>query len=127
MIRLDIKIIASLSLLFLTSCTIYKQEFECPPPQGVPCTSETDLESMVVETDCGPDIFLPVNRDDCSCHKNMSPAERVCTALGRKVWICHQLTEDGCRIQGHYIYQNEDQRYPVVSCNPILSTNLEGY
>jgi hypothetical protein len=48
-----------LNLLFLTSCAIYSKEFDCLPSLGVPYTSETDLESMVIETNKGPDLFVP--------------------------------------------------------------------
>lgn len=93
-----------LSLLSFTSCAIYQQEFDCPPPCGVPCTSETDLESMIVETTKGPDLFVPRDQEcHCSCRKCKEVPAAIC--LNRKVWICQQLTEDGCAIQGHYIYQ----------------------
>lgn len=43
--------------LLLSSCQIYKSKFDCPPGKGVPCTSVTEIESMVVETPEGPDLF----------------------------------------------------------------------
>ena len=87
---------------------MYKQEFDCHVPQGVPCTSETDLESMVIDTSQGPDIFLPPQVEDTaiSCHKRKQcPAQRFTSALGRKVWMCDQTLGEGGYIQGHYIYQ----------------------
>lgn len=89
--------------LLLTSCAIYNQEFDSPPPVGVPCTSVTDLESMVVETDKGPDLFIPIEKEVNSISKCPSSHEES-ARLNRKVWICHQQTEEGCEVQGHYIY-----------------------
>jgi hypothetical protein len=37
---------------------MYKKDFDCPPGEGIPCTSVTTLEKMIVESPCGPDIFL---------------------------------------------------------------------
>ncbi|CUI18206.1 Type IV conjugative transfer system lipoprotein TraV (plasmid) [Candidatus Protochlamydia naegleriophila] len=46
-------------LLFLAgSCSVYENDFDCPPDIGVPCTSSSDIESMIIETTHGPDIFL---------------------------------------------------------------------
>lgn len=93
-----------LNLLSLTSCEIYKQDFDCPPPCGMSRTSETDLESMVIETDKGSDLFIPEDKEsNCSCRKCRKA--KAPHFLNRKVWICHHLTEEGCEIQGHYIYQ----------------------
>jgi hypothetical protein len=45
--------------LGLTACSpVYEQTFDCPPGEGVPCTSVTDLEALIVETNEGPDIFI---------------------------------------------------------------------
>ncbi len=50
---------AILPLLFLTgSCSVYENDFDCHPDIGVPCTSSSDIESMIIETTHGPDIFL---------------------------------------------------------------------
>ncbi|MFI5342790.1 MAG: hypothetical protein ACHQUC_01070 [Chlamydiales bacterium] len=110
------KILLLIPLLSLiSSCAMYKQEFDCPPPQGVPCTSETDLEAMIMETDQGADLFLPYENDKLFCSKqNSTPVERVCATLGRKVWVCDQLTQDGY-IQGHYIYQTNSQTISTLS------------
>ena len=55
-----ILLLIAIMSIFLSACSIYKQEFDCEPPKGVPCTSETDLEAMIIETNKGPDLFLPV-------------------------------------------------------------------
>jgi len=92
----------------ISSCSIYKQEFDCEPPIGVPCTSETDLEAMIVETNKGPDLFLPVEKEEYKlpCTKRTKiPTERIAASLSRKVWFCNQSSEEGYHVQGHYIYQ----------------------
>ena len=73
----------------------------------MPCTSETDLESMVVETNQGPDIFIPIDKEHCSCRKCKNSTAPICSALNRKVWICHSFIKEECRIRGHYIYQTQ--------------------
>ena len=72
----------------LTSCAIYKQRFDCKPEIGVPCTSVTDLEQMVVETDCGPDLFI----DDST--------KRACARREpMRIWI----RDSSCRKGGYFI------------------------
>lgn len=81
--------------LTLNSCAIYQQEFDCPPPCGVPCTSVTDLESMVVETENGPDLFLP---------EQESVVERISNAFKHKVWMPSECSD------GYYLYKTESQQ-----------------
>lgn len=84
-----IYILIALSLLF-SSCSIYRQKFDCPPDPGVPCTSVTDLEQMIIETDLGPDIFVGSQGCTQICRKN-------------RVWIAGRRNEFGCWIPGHYV------------------------
>lgn len=105
--RLSSLLIPIISFL-LSACSIYKQEFDCEPPSGVPCTSETDLEAMIIETNKGPDMFLPEEKEEykLSCVKRTkTPTERIAASLSRKVWLCNQSSEAGYQVQGHYIYQ----------------------
>lgn len=51
-------IVAILGLGFASCSQVYEQTFDCPPAKGVPCTSVTDLEAMIVETKTGPDVFI---------------------------------------------------------------------
>jgi hypothetical protein len=44
--------------ILLTSCSLYKQEFDCPPGEGIPCVPVTTIEKMMVETEAGPDLCL---------------------------------------------------------------------
>ena len=55
---------------FLHSCAIYRRNFDCPVDKGVPCTSLIDLEMMIIETKCGPDLFLDdsTERVGSTCH-----------------------------------------------------------
>jgi hypothetical protein len=82
-------------VLSLTSCAMYQQDFDYSPPRGVPCTSQTDLEKMIIETDKGPDLFVPTENE----------SDRI--IANRKVWICPYTNEEGCRFMGHYICQKQ--------------------
>ena len=78
-------------LVFLTSCCMYKRDFDCPPAKGIPCTPVTTLERMIVESPCGPDEFLgcvpklvDVQKDPtCRCTSNAGPTE----PFQRRIWI----------------------------------------
>lgn len=99
----------SLFLLFLSgviaSCQSYKNQFDCPPGEGVPCTSVSELEKMIIESDeGGPDIFSgkKLNSEDTTgcCNKS----QRNMPISGKKLWINDfpNSPEVGCR--GQYIY-----------------------
>jgi len=77
--------------LIFTSCAIYQRQFDCPPDPGVPCTSVSDLEQMILETMDGPDIFL-------GAESSNAPAE--CSKKAKKVWITPSCGK------GHYVYLN---------------------
>lgn len=109
-------VVSILLTLFLSSCAIYKQEFECPPPPGVACTSVTDLEKMVVETDQGPDLFLPLTKEKsnpCFCKKTHQMKDGETKG---KVWVCHASDDDNCFAKGHYAYQTT--RYCPLPSDP---------
>jgi hypothetical protein len=109
-------------LFFLTSCAIYQQDFDSSPPLGISCTSETDLESMVVETKKGPDLFVPIEREiESKTRWAYCKSQDGCATLNRKVWICHHLTDDGCCIQGHYIYQTPTDDHFNLNTSPDLT------
>ena len=67
--------------LIFASCSIYRQQFDCPPDPGVPCTSVSDLEQMIVETQEGPDLFLGINPEQWQIHA-APPSNRI--------WISNQ-------------------------------------
>jgi hypothetical protein len=100
MINRSYLFIAMLSLV-LSSCQMYRSQFDCPPGEGIPCTSVTDIESMVIETKRGPDVLAP---SETGAWKNLIPILPLCQA--RKVWISDVDTNCGCHIEGHYIYIN---------------------
>jgi hypothetical protein len=92
------KLLSLLSIIFLTtSCQMYCTKFDCPPGEGVPCTSVTDIESMVIETNEGPDVLAGFQ-----AWKKLIPIIPPCQT--RKVWVADTDTENGCHIDGHYIY-----------------------
>lgn len=64
---------------FLESCAIYRGQFDCPPDRGEPCTSVSELESRIIETNHGPDIFLRSKPIAKSCRLKSLPK--------RKIWI----------------------------------------
>lgn len=76
---------------FLSSCSMYKRDFDCPPGEGISCTPVTTLERMVVESSSGPDIFLGCvpkladiqNIQPCCC---VGPVEQK-TQFQRRIWI----------------------------------------
>lgn len=95
---MNIKILvclASLSLV-LSSCAMYRQDFDCPPEMGVPCTSVTDLEAMVVDTKKGPDLFLGNDpKGICQGSLEEPPLGSI------RFWKC-KSKECGHEYLGHY-------------------------
>ncbi len=71
----------------LASCSTYSKNFDCPPSPGMPCTSVTDIEQMVVETKSGPDIF-GINTSEANPNTN---------GCSERIWIA---TDCG---KGYYI------------------------
>jgi hypothetical protein len=84
-------------MLTLSSCSIYKDQFDCPPPCGIPCTSVTDIESMIVETEQGPDVLVVPDKDEDNCWGKKKPQSRL--RCQQKIWLCQ--TADGKR--GYYL------------------------
>lgn len=89
-----------LILLFVTSCNTYKQSFDSCPGKGVPCTSVSDIEAMVVETSKGPDVFLPNE------NRTRRPVSTRNGIFESRILILDN-PEDLCN-DGHYIYLSED-------------------
>jgi len=101
-----------LSLVLLTSCQTYRSQFDCPPSEGIPCTSVSEIQKMIVETpDGGPDIFLgkvpTATCSDCSKKRCRTHAGRTSPNSDRKrIWV--EECGSGCSyVQGHYIYFDE--------------------
>jgi hypothetical protein len=94
-------------LALLTSCSMYKTNFDCPPGEGIPCTPVTTLEKMIIESPCGEDQFLgcvpklvDMQKDPtCKCTPPIEPS----APFQRRIWIAPK----GCE-QPAYIYFNED-------------------
>jgi len=82
-------------LLFLPSCSIYRQNFDCPPEGGVSCTSVSDLEQMIVETKQGPDLFFG---------KDPTPSPLDPVATSNRIWVSNGRG-GGCFI---YFHQEEE-------------------
>ena len=90
------------SLTILTSCTEYRSHFDCSPGRGVPCTSVSKIESMIIETSKGPDIFTGC-QEKREAWKDKKANLKIC-----RVWIEEAETEDGHVIGGHYLYFTDD-------------------
>lgn len=116
-------LIGLLSLFSFNSCAIYQQEFDSKPPSGVPGTSETDLENMIIETGSGPDLFIPRDQENpCSYRKCK---EGTMPPLNCKVWVCSHLAEDGCAIQGHYIYQTSLKNFNCLESSDLNDSKIQ--
>lgn len=116
--------------MVFSSCSIYQQHFDCPPPEGIPCASVTEIESMIVETDKGPDIILiPEIEEDKGCFwckKKDSINSYSKQALKRRVWICKQQTQDeGYLEKGHYLTQTEPYSRPYTQCTEYKNYVIE--
>lgn len=83
--------IALASLLFLTSCQVYRSDFDYCPGRGVSCKSVTEIEKMVIETEKGPDLFVSFD-------------EGKARNVQRRVWIEGRRSECGEFTEGHYLY-----------------------
>ncbi len=79
---------------------MYKSQFDCPPSPGIPCTSVTDLESMIVEMHRGPNLIAG---SQTGSWNHLVPVLQEGQA--RKVWMAG---EEGCQ-PGHYIYLTPDE------------------
>ncbi len=98
--------------LVLCSYQAYKTQFDCPPGKGVPCTSVSEIQSMIIETpEGGPDIFLgKIPRTSCTDCKERRcrthPGSVGSNAMLKRVWV--EGEEFGCsKTDGHYIYFQE--------------------
>jgi len=106
---MNIKFTSLLLLTLTTSCQVYQSNFDCPPCDGVPCTSVTEIQKMIIETpDGGPDIFLgKYNDSSCSsctpdkpCRKKECPDQ---SKTIKRIWV--EAENSGkSHTEGHYIY-----------------------
>lgn len=118
-------LISFIGCLLLTGCTTYQGDFDCPPSLGVPCTSSSDIESMVIETACGSDVFFD--------SKSLQSRKGLCKSSKKaRVWLCDSQKYEDCETL--YI-ENEksDQSFPPLKTIPyyeppyyeIQCSNLE--
>ena len=93
------------NFLFLTSCQIYRNQFDCPPCKGVPCTSVTKLEKMIVETDEGADVFVGQKLLGSQKGNCVQTKTGKIELLGKKIWIADIDCEG--QPKNNYIYLSE--------------------
>lgn len=112
MIHVFTRFFLSVLTIFLTSCSVYKQQFDCPPPAGIPCASVTEIESMIVETDKGADIIVKpeVEADNhcfwCGAQKAGCAFPSKSSGCNRKVWICSKKSP--CDSTKGYYFKKAD-------------------
>ncbi len=127
--------------LLMQSCAVYNKHFDCQPPRGS-CCSVSEIESMIVEKEEGPDLFIPtakesdksysndskikdlINKEnmdlekltnDYSCYTN----ERGETIFKKnesvkRVWVHGYVTPAGSYVEGRYVYFTLDDNDWVV-------------
>lgn len=101
---MSIKILFVLIGVFLTSCQVYKSDFDCPPCRGVPCRSVSEIESMIVETpEGGPDLFFEKPKQTISISKRSK--NRIIS--GQRIWVENSECNNSS-VEGHYIYIKEE-------------------
>ena len=97
-----------LILCILTSCSMYKRDFDGIPSTGVPSTSVTTLEKMIVESPCGEESFtgcvpkLVEIQNKPSCKNSISNIQDE--PFQRRIWMAPK----GDRPV--YIYFEEDMQ-----------------
>lgn len=90
----------------LASCSIYKQQFDCPPPKGIPCTSVTEIESMIVETEQGADLLVvPAVKHEKNCFWYGKKGVEASSFQKHQIWICPQDQSS----KGYYQTDDESQ------------------
>jgi hypothetical protein len=92
----------------LTSCQVYQSDFDCPPSRGVPCTSVSDIQRMILETpDGGPDIFSESFPSEFgSLCPNETCRNRKGIETNKRIWV-GESADKTIAVQGHYIYFKE--------------------
>jgi hypothetical protein len=113
----------------LGSCSIYKSDFDCPVGHGVGCKSISEIESMILESKKGPDLFLGMesveessNCGTCKSSTKSKKSKSVPNSLFvtednkwvvkdpqkiRRVWISPHSLDSGAHVEGHYVYFSE--------------------
>lgn len=85
-----------------TSCQVYRSQFDCAPSYGMPCASVSEIESRIIETDDGPDLFLRSHFP-----KHDLREEPFIDSSMRRLWISPSKDPSGTIIEGHYVYFSE--------------------
>lgn len=140
------KLILCLCVLF-SSCTGYKNHFDCPPGKGVGCLSMHQIERGVVEREQGEDIFMPGRKlslpgNRCkSCRKDSVQVNAFQNGLiheGKRfvymkpklvdrLWVNSVDTEIGNHIASHYVYFTlEEEKWEDIELTANLMKVLEG-
>lgn len=84
---------------------MYKSHFDSPPGEGIPCTSVTGIESMIIENEIGSDVLAGAQT---GTWKNLVPPRPP--GQPYKIWMADVDSDCGCHIDSHFIYIYPDQR-----------------
>ena len=88
-----------LGLIFLSSCSVYRSQFDCPVGAGVGCESVSFVNELV--DDNGLDNYLGSKELPTKC-KVCNPAPTKPSSK-MKVWV-REYTVDGVKHESHNIY-----------------------
>lgn len=102
------KILLVSLLLLSSSCQVYKSSFEYVPEEGIPCKSVTEIESMIVESESGPNFILETDHDaQTVIRKSNSRSSK--SEKSKRIWIEESQKSSDLRVEGHYIYFDGDR------------------
>lgn len=112
------RLLQAIALTALCSCQVYKNDFDCPPCRGVPCTSVSDIQNMIVETpDGGPDLFVekPL-KPSCKSKRSGEKDYRKKGSYEKRIWV-EQSNYNGACVQSHYIYFEGEGTSEEICCD----------
>lgn len=97
------KILIVSFLLLSSSCQVYKSSFEYVPEEGIPCKSVTEIESMIVESESGPNFILDTEQDSQTVIRKSNSGSSK-SKKSKRIWIEESRKSSGLKVDGHYIY-----------------------
>lgn len=97
-----------LALLFfltmLSACSLYRNNFDCAPGMGMPCSSVSQIEAQVIETTQGPDIFLSSDGSDLGVLSLVGSGVRN-PCVSKRIWVAPRMRESGFVQHAYYVEQ----------------------
>ena len=96
-----------LFLLFLSSCQTYRSSFDGCPQTGIPCTSVSEIEAMIMESEEGPDVLIERDTKQKLVFRKCEIKRKK--GRVRRIWINEKKDPCGTDILGHHIYFKEEE------------------